>query len=263
MQDFFFKSRYNFALTTLLASPQCREFQVRIEDSLAKQMLYFAKIEKVNQIVGVLKAVRTLEEEDQDLLANVRRYWVPLLAILDEEDVFSFLFWAGEQGGQAALDKLKVPDKFSLHDPSVIKTLRNRVAELESIVDATTQDWVARTVAQGMRDGLSHVEIAKLIRDGARKQAQARADVISENETANALEEISYEVYRRNEIGYHTWVTQRDEMTCDICMANEATGQVRIGEVFPNGVLYPPAHINCRCFDLPVIPDNFKASWTG
>ena len=52
LETFFYKVRFNIGLHNVLASEQYREFQKNIETSLNNQILYFAKYEKVNSIVG-------------------------------------------------------------------------------------------------------------------------------------------------------------------------------------------------------------------
>ena len=101
-----------------------------------------------------------------------------------------------------------------------------------------------------------------MLRRSARSVARERADTIAEQEAALMIGEMELEVFKRNNIKFHVWVTSHDELVCQICMSNETGGKVAVGDEFPTGVLSSPAHIRCRCMTLPVFTD-MEVTWVG
>lgn len=50
------------------------------------------------------------------------------------------------------------------------------------------------------------------------------------------------------------WVVDDDGAECPDCDDNAWAGPVDVGEAFPTGHRYPPAHAGCRCLLAPVSP---------
>ncbi|MCG3204067.1 MAG: hypothetical protein KCHDKBKB_00770 [Elusimicrobia bacterium] len=260
IEAFFYKVRLNIAWHTALGGEEVAAFNKLIRSGIERQLLHFAKVEQVNRVIGVSKAVRELT--DNLLLPEIDNLWIPLLAIIDEAEIQNYHLWAANTGGQIAIDKMGADQKFSLEKDNIIATIKAKASPLANQLDETTKNWVARTMQEGLRDGLSHVEIAELIRNTARKTAQARADLISENEATEMMGEMEMMVYKESGVKYTTWVTARDEMVCPLCMANEEAGKVATGEVFPSGAVAPPQHSHCRCFVKPFITSGEEV-WDG
>jgi len=250
-------------LDKVVKNRKTTNFKKKAKESLYNQILYFAKVEKVDQIVGVSglgKAVKFLTAKD--LLERLETLWVPLYSFLDEEVVHDYMIWAGERGGQGAIGKLRVQRDFELTNNKLRNNLTSLADRLTGQIDNTTKDWLARTIEQGFRENMSHFEIAKLIRDSASNVAYERSEIIAEQEAAIAIGEIEMEVYKRNGVKEVRWITQKMETTCSECLANEEAGVVKLGEIFPSGVVAPPSHVNCMCFLLPVIKEA-QVIWTG
>jgi hypothetical protein len=246
IESFFYKNKFNLALYKIINSQKTVNFKKKVKEGLYNQVLYFAKVEKVDQIVGVSglgKAVKILTEKD--LLERLEKLWIPLYGFLDEESVHAYMLWAGEKGGQGAMGKLRTSRDFELTNNKLKAELISLTDTLTKQIDGTTKDWLARTIEQGFRDNLSHFEIAKLIRNSASAVALERSEVIAEQEAAIAVGEVEMEVYKRNGIKEFRWETQKDERTCLECLANEEAGIIKVGEVFPSGVVAPPGHVNC------------------
>ncbi len=263
IENFFYRNKFNLALYKIINSRKTVNFKKKVKDGLYNQILYFAKVEKIDQIVGVVdlgKAVKLLTEKD--LLERLEKLWVPLYSFLDEEDVRDYMLWAGEKGGQGAIGKLRVSRDFELTNNKLRTGLSSLADSLTVQVDNTTKDWLARTIEEGFNKNLSHFEIAKLIRNSANAVAFERSEVIAEQEAAIAVGEIEMEVYKRNGVRDFRWVTQRDEGVCIDCMSNEEAGIIKVGDSFPSGVVAPPAHTRCRCFVMPAVKEA-QVVWTG
>lgn len=261
IETFFYKIRLNIGLIRILKSKRFYEFRDIIEKSLEDQIMFYAKFEKVNEIVGFEKATRELS--DQFLLNNLEKIWLPILLLLKREEVKQFLINFAEEGGQEALNKLRIDEEFLLTNDSLLENISNRIEDFAFLIDNTTKSWIAKTVEEGINKGMGNFEIAKVIRDSASKTAAVRADIIAEYEVAKAVGEMSTQVFIKNGATEHKWITSRDERVCLVCVANEKAGVLKIGALFPNGTTNTPAHPNCRCYTLPIKSEKIEDIWAG
>lgn len=261
LETFFYKVRYNIGLTTVIDSEQYDVFAKNIETALNNQILYYAKFEKVNDIIGVKKAVRELT--DTELLKNLDTMWVPLTDLIETDEMLLYFLWLADRGGQQAVNKLGSSEAFQLTNKALLNEIRRHMNDSIAMIDTTTKGWIARTVEQGLRDNETILEIAKLLRDESIRISKLRSDRIAEYEAAYILGEMATEVYNRSGVEFHAWVTSRDERVCDICIKNEQAGEVRVGTPFPNGVIHTPAHLLCRCFTMPVVTNTTIDIWMG
>ena len=261
IESFFYKVRFNIGLYNVIHSPIYYEFRTKVELAVRKQILHFATIEKINAIIGLEKAVKKLT--DKDLLKKIVILWIALDVFIDIPEIEDYLIWATNKGGKIGLDKLKSDKEFDLRNRVLLRQVKNRAGKMVIMVDKTTQDWIARTIEQGLKDNLSSFEIARLLRDSANHMAKERATVIAEHEAILMFGETEVEIYKRNGILLKRWITARDERVCVFCMANEEAGEIPADEIFPEGVLAPPQHQRCRCMIMPSIPLDLKIKWSG
>lgn len=261
IERFFYSIKFNIALHKVYSSPKHRDFRKKIRVALEKQIIYYSKVEKVEEILGVRKAVQKLTKKV--LRDNLILIWAALSEFLEKEDLENYLLEVANKAGQSALNKLGSDEVFKLTNKTLINNIRGRVGVVFGEVDKTTQDWIARTVEEGIKAKKNNVEIAKQIRSEAKRVALVRADVIAEFEAATVLGAIELEVYKRNKVQFHKWVTSRDEKVCPRCDANQGANEVPVGDKFPTGAISPPDHIRCRCFTLPIVPLDFKVKWQG
>lgn len=261
IENFFYSTRFNIGLYKVMTSGVHGSFRQKVQNSLKKQLLYFAKVEKINRMVAMQKAVKELT--DQDILDSLEKIWLPLSSLLDKKEVASHFIDYADRGGQIALDKIKSDGIFDLTNKKLLNNLDKKVENFFAQVDTTTKDWLSRSIEEGLNSGLSSYELAKKIHKEIPHVAELRSEVIAENEAAVIVGEMEVEVYKRNNIQFHKWVTSRDESVCLKCEANEREGLIPVGDTFPTGVSAPPDHVRCRCFSLPVIPLENKTLWTG
>lgn len=261
LETFFYKVRFNVGLDTVIKSPQYSTFKKTIENALDNQILYYAKFEKINDIIGLQKATRTLD--DTILLKNLDTMWVPLGDLVETDEIKLFFLWVADRGGQIAVNKLGSNDAFQLTNKPLLNRVGNRVFESLEQIDATTKGWIARSVEQGLNNEYTVMEIAKMLRNESLAFSKMRSDRIAEYEATYLLGQMALEVYNRSGVEFHKWVTSRDERVCPECISNEMAGEVRIGELFPNGTMHTPAHHFCRCFTLPIVSNSITDLWTG
>lgn len=253
--------RINVALSSALKSRSAQKFNLDLKNALKKQILYVAEMDKLKKIYNSLeKAI------NKNLLLLLGALWLVLDEAMDggKERMYSFLLWAGNKGGESGLDKMVPVGVFNLKDQLLKDALRERIDFLVETVDKTGMKAVARIIQDGLDQKLPAKEVVKFLREKAEAIASERADLITETETAYAMSLVEMETFKKNGIKKHHWVVQQDELTCGVCLDNEAVGDIEIGQEFPNGVEAPPAHVNCRCFLIPVLPITIEGKlWTG
>jgi hypothetical protein len=72
--------------------------------------------------------------------------------------------------------------------------------------------------------------------------------IVARTETARALVQANIDKYRAENVQSLEWLVGDP---CDICAENDGV-IVAIGDEFPSGDEYPPAHPNCVCDVAPV-----------
>jgi SPP1 gp7 family putative phage head morphogenesis protein len=122
---------------------------------------------------------------------------------------------------------------------------------IAGIVDSTQYDRIGTALADSLQLGLSPDRSAKLIQDSI--ASPARALTISITEQNRAMSQASLDKYSQMGLEQVEW---SGADPCEICAEND--GQVvGVGENFRSGDDAPPAHPNCRCALLPVIPEAY------
>lgn len=209
------------------------------------------------------------------------RAWAMLNVGLDEDAIYRVLarVWAeGVVTGYAAADQLiaqlerrrsrkmieKAEDTYidwqhwNPGDEAVAALVRPKGALARLLEQAAvrirslakeTYDELGTVLADSLAVGLSPERAARLIADKIRNPSRSLTIAITEYN--RAMSAAAIERYRSAELEYMEWETSDP---CPICAQN--SGQVvQIGGTFESGATQPPAHPNCRCALLPVIPD--------
>ena len=257
IESFFYKIRFNIALYRTLHSREHNSICNKIREAIYKQILHIATVEKINLILGITKA------DKKEAETRLEKYWIPLLAILDEEGFYQYIVSSANRGGQAGMDKLRVNETFKLKDKKLLDAFKVRVKEAAILIDQTTKQWLVDKVLLGEEKDLASIDIAKYIRSFARDYSLIRAELIAEEEAIRAFGGIEAEFYKRNKVDFHRWLTSRDELVCKDCVANEEAGTIPVGELFPGGVVTTPQHYRCRCILLPMPKEEVKIKWIG
>lgn len=150
--------------------------------------------------------------------------------------------WANWKPGDRASALLITP-------PKAFQSLLSRSGVAIRGLDKTGYDRVGTALARSIRLGLGDTNAAKLINDAIGDPARALTIAITETNRAVSLG--AMKTYREAGLEEMQWETSDP---CPECVQNQ--GQiVQIGGTFNSGAQQPPAHPNCRCALLPVIPD--------
>ena len=150
--------------------------------------------------------------------------------------------WASWKPGDRASALLITP-------PKAFQSLLSRSGVAIRGLDKTGYDRVGTALARSIRLGLGDTNAAKLINDAIGDPARALTIAITETNRAVSLG--AMKTYRQAGLEKMEWAVSDP---CPECAQNN--GQiVEIGGTFNSGAQQPPAHPNCRCALLPVLPD--------
>lgn len=244
IEQFFVKVRVNVPLYDILRSELYIEFEKDMRLAIENQILYFAKVEKVNQVIGVQKI-------DSELLKTIFLYYPLLQEFVNATEFKDYLSTVSTKGIESAKNVVGIEREVVIKN--LDKILSTRVATSMEGIDDTTVRWIAQRLSDGVKSGASSYEIAKMLRDLAKDQAEMRAQTIAEQEAAWALGETQLRTYKAVGVQKKKLITSRDELVCPICIADETVGEIGIDAKFPSGAVATPIHIRCRCFIMPII----------
>jgi SPP1 gp7 family putative phage head morphogenesis protein len=153
-----------------------------------------------------------------------------------------YIDWANWKPGDLAAAALVRPKG------ALARLLEQAAVSIRSLAKETYNE-LGTAIADSLAVGLSPERAAKLINDKIRNPK--RSLTIAITELNRAMSAAAIERYRQAEIEYMEWSVSDP---CPICAQN--AGQVvQMGGTFNSGSTQPPAHPNCRCVLLPVIPE--------
>jgi len=139
----------------------------------------------------------------------------------------------------------------ALIDPQgKLADLLNGNADLVDQLDETTLNRIGTALSDGLEFGYSYDQVAAAINDVL--DDPLRSMVIARTETSRALNESSVADYKSAGIEMIEW--QGADPCAEICDQNDGE-IIALGDTFSSGDEYPPAHPNCICTTLPVIPE--------
>ena len=152
--------------------------------------------------------------------------------------------WDNWQPGNRAAAALIAPS-------GGLKGLLNKADIVIQSINQTSYDLLGTQLANGIAIGASSKQIAGMINDAL--GSTPRALVIARTEGSRASNAAAADTYNAMGISQWEW-SATDPVNCD-CVDNDGE-IVEMGQEFPSGDLQPPAHPNCVCKILPVIPDS-------
>lgn len=153
-----------------------------------------------------------------------------------------FIDWSRWNPGDDAAALLLRPSKAFQR---FLETFGIRLKEMTN----TTVNDIGNSLADALEQGLSANQAAKLIRRNVASSSRALMIAITERNRATSAATINR--YREMQIAEMEWEVSDPCPTC----AMNANQVVPVGGTFNSGDTQPPAHPNCRCALLPVIPD--------
>jgi SPP1 gp7 family putative phage head morphogenesis protein len=156
-----------------------------------------------------------------------------------DDDLIDWALWSpGDEAAALLLRPSKAFQRFLASFGITLKELTN-----------TTVNDIGNSIADALEQGLSANQAAKLIKRNV--ASSSRALMIAVTEQNRAMSAATVNRYKEMQIAEMEWEVSDP---CDKCAQN-ANQIVPIGGTFNSGNTQPPAHPNCRCALLPVIPD--------
>lgn len=259
IEKFVYEQGINVALYNAEQSKKYQKIQRDFEKALNKQVATIGKDENTMDTLVMLA-----KKADHPLLGQVA-VLINKMPINEQVELAAYLVYAGELGGQSALDKLGIDAVFGLKNQQVIDYFGDYSNLLLDDIDETTTKFVADTIQKGKDEGLSPFEIAKNLIDTGKAINAIRAERIVLTETARAMTLIEIEEAQRLGIRKKIWRTSRDDRVDPICIELEGK-EAAIKGLFVGGYEGPPAHVSCRCYIEEVIPDDWQIPeniWVG
>ena len=134
-----------------------------------------------------------------------------------------------------------------------LKSLLDKSGVTIKSINQTTYDVLGNTLANGLSKGLPSKQIASMINDAL--GSTPRALTIARTEGTRASNAALTDTYSQMGVETVEW----SAVAPDKCICVDLDGeQTNLGEEFPSGdgLTQPPAHPNCVCTLIAIIPDN-------
>jgi SPP1 gp7 family putative phage head morphogenesis protein len=258
IEKYVYSKGTNVALYNAEHSKPYIAFQKKLNKALYDQITFVADYKThLPLLMSLAKADDPLSNQVGALVAQV--------TLSNDIDLAAYLVWAGDQGGQAALDKLGINAVFGMKNQALIDYFKSHANLTISSVDEYTKKWIAQKIQEGKDALLTPFEIQQKLKDEGKGITDIRAERIVLTETQNAMTKIEIEARSRYGITSHIWRTSLDERVCPICGPLEGEER-KVGTLFSSGTNGPAAHVSCRCYLEDVIPEDWvmpEKIWVG
>jgi SPP1 gp7 family putative phage head morphogenesis protein len=131
---------------------------------------------------------------------------------------------------------------------------REHCAQMVTKMDEETKTRLAKVISDGIDNKRGVEGIARDLRKEFTDMSKYRSELISQNETADALQQAFMDRADGMGIEAKEWITTGDERVCEICDGNAADGIIPLHQPFSSGDMRPPGHPgNCRCALAPAM----------
>lgn len=164
-------------------------------------------------------------------------------------------FLGGMAGEKALPVGMRALINWNYYNRDVIDWLSRYRTNVLRKITRTTQTRVVNTFSNWIRAGDSLPVLEKMLTPIF---GEARAAQIAVTETTRIYAEGNLAAWKASGlVGGSRWNTGQDELVCPICAPLD--GQIaKLGEGFGDaeGILAPPAHVNCRCYLTPVVDND-------
>jgi len=193
-------------------------------------------------------AIERLRKEGETLRDTLRR----MLQESADLGTFSFL---------DASERIGLSFDYTLANEAAARWARQYSSEVTDQIMVGTERRVAEAIGDYVRNG---DPISSLRRELTPTFGRRRARTIAVTEVTRAFAQANEIAYALEGVEWKGWRTSRDEKVCPICgkqgADNGLDGEIaKVGESFihpgsGNAYRGPPAHPNCRCWTVAVIP---------
>lgn len=121
--------------------------------------------------------------------------------------------------------------------------------DLVKNINSTSRSVLQKAVSDWIESG---EPLEDLIAELSKTYPKIRASMIAVTETTRAFAEGNMLAWAASGIVEgKVWMSAEDDKVDDPCIVNAAAGAIPLGDLFPSGDMYPPAHVQCRCWIQP------------
>lgn len=159
------------------------------------------------------------------------------------------IYLAGIDGGVEVLPpNMRVLVDFDLVNTKALEFAKTyRYTWIKKITD-TTREQTQKAVADWIQSGAPLDTLEKALEPTF---GVVRAKMIAQTETTRVFAQANREAFESTGLVEEVvWQAANDELVCPICGELNGT-HLGVGDADS----FPPAHINCRCYVLPVVSD--------
>jgi len=209
-----------------------------------------------------IKALEAGNLVKPEALKKLNKIWSDIEKETDE-DLQNVILGVEKDGILSGADQLKGQLKydpkttFSLANPRAVKYFKETGGSLKYIKDiqGTTRDGIKTIITDALDTGKSYSQTAKIISDAFNGElGRGRARTIAVYESAQAYESgNSIFAASLKEGGIEiekSYQTSKDDKVSDLCQGNADDGWIPLDEEHSSGVMNPPGHVNCRCYEM-------------
>ena len=147
-----------------------------------------------------------------------------------------------------ATAKVQIVSKPVPTNPNVLKALNVNVINDIDTLSTDAKQRITRALIDGTTNGEGAVDLANRVQDVV-DMPMYRAEMIARTETMKAFNDVAQDQYAKYGVTQVQWLATNDERECEECAAHD--GQTYSLDAAPD----IPAHPNCRCITIPVIPE--------
>ena len=278
-------ARENYALWKGERSQEYKDFRNEFEQALLKQTsellrkkAFWEDIKESIQKVDVefweeefgeefAGAVDITEDDIRHVSESVATHIPPSTNYISSAVMFGAYAYFANLGGQSFLDKAGIDRRFSAEQQELQSRMVARADTLIMQTDKTTQTWLAKTITDGRREGMSYPQIANNIRHKIPETYSKRAEKIARTEMAELVNDYEFRAARMNGAVSKTWRAAGDNI-CEVCMSYDGEGvgmdalyEYKMDSGEKHMFIRPPAHPYCKCLLDYDVPITMRGEW--
>jgi hypothetical protein len=163
------------------------------------------------------------------------------------------------KGAEQLRTQLKFDAKttFSLSNPRAVAFFRKTGGSIDYIkgIQQTTAESLKTVITTALDEGWSYNSTAREIQklfDGPISRDRARTIAVYESAQAYEAGNSAFAASLKDD-GIEmekSYETSKDDRVSDLCQGNADDGWLPLDELHSSGVLNPPGHVNCRCYEI-------------
>lgn len=167
------------------------------------------------------------------------------------------------KGGQQLAKQLQpggitpTSDMWNLANPRAVAWFQRTGGSTQYIkgIQTTTGESIKRLMTTAIDEGWSYGQSAKEIKklfDGPISTDRAKTIAVYESAQAYEAGNSAFAANLADEgvVMEKSYQTSKDDKVSELCQGNEDDGWIPLNDPHSSGVMNPPGHVNCRCYEI-------------